>query len=330
MKLRTIGFISTLVFGLLAEPLPVEAQKAGMVHRIGYLSVRRPAREKSYLPAFQQGLRDLGYLEGKNIVIEYRWAERKGRERLSALAAELLHHKVELIVTGGAGAAREIQRLSKAIPIVMAEATAPVARGLVQSLARPGGNTTGLSFMPPDLFGKWLELLKEIVPNLYGVAVLWNPNTTTSRLGWNSIQLPARQLGIQLHSMEVRSPDDLEKAFEDAARAGAGALVRMPGSRIGADRSRLAELAVKSRLPAIYPSARHVRAGGLMSYGANMAHLYRRSSTFVDKILEGAKPADLPVEQPTKFDLVINLKRAKQLGITIPPSVLYQATKVIK
>ncbi|MFQ5853739.1 MAG: ABC transporter substrate-binding protein, partial [Candidatus Binatia bacterium] len=286
---------------LLALSLPARAQQPGKIHRIGYLSVRWPDTEKSYLPAFQQGLGDLGYLEGKNIVIEYRWAERRGRERQSALAAELLRHKVELIVTGGAGAAREVQRLSETIPIVMAEATAPVARGLVQSLARPGGNTTGLSMMPPELFAKWLELLKEIVPNLYVVAVLWNPNTTTSRLGWNSIQLPARQLGIQLHSMEVRIPDDLEKAFEDAARAGAAALVRVPGSRIGANRSRLADLAVKSRLPAIYSSAGHVRAGGLMSYGASMAHLYRRAATYVDKILKGAKPADLPVEQPTKY-----------------------------
>ncbi len=330
MRLRPVTLVVTFALGLLAASLPAEAQQAGQVYRLGYLSVRGPEPEKRLLLAFQQGLGDLGYLEGRNIVIEYRWAERKGRERLSALAAELLRHKVELIVIGGAGAAREVQRLSKTIPIVMAQVTAPVARGLVQSLARPGGNTTGLSMMPPELFGKWLELLKEIVPNLYVVAVLWNPNTTTSRLGWNSIQLPARQLGIQLHSMEVRSPDDLEKAIEDAARAGAGALVRLPGSRIGADRSRLTDLAVKSRLPAMYSSARHVRAGGLMSYGASMAHLYRRSATYVDKILKGAKPADLPVEQPRKFNLVINLKTAKQLGITIPPEVLYQATKVIK
>ena len=205
MKLRTIGLISTLVLGLLATSLPVEAQRAGKVYRIGYLSVQGPAREKNRLAAFRQGLQELGYVEGKNIVIEYRWAERR-RDHLPALAAELLRHKVELVVTGGGGAAREVRRLSKTIPIVMAEATAPVARGLVQSLARPGGYTTGLSLMPPELFGKWLELLKEVVPNLSAVAVLWSPKSTTSRLGWNAIQLPARQLGVQLHSIGGAEP----------------------------------------------------------------------------------------------------------------------------
>ncbi len=327
MKLRTIGIIGILVLGLLAVSLPAEAQQAGKVHRIGYLSVRRPDTEKSYLPAFQQGLRELGYVEGKNIVIEYRWAERRGKKRQSDLAAELLRHNVELVVTGGGGAAREVRRLSKTIPIVMAEATAPVARGLVQSLARPGGNTTGLSLMPPELFGKWLELLKEVVPNLSTVAVLWSPKSTTSRLGWNAIQLPARQLGVQLHSIEVRSPnDDVVKVFQEAERARAGALVSMPGVY----KKLLVDLEAKSHLPAIYISSRFVDAGGLMSYGPNWADVYHRAATYVDKILKGAKPADLPVEQPRKYDLVINLKTAKQLGLTIPPEVLIQATKVIK
>jgi len=248
-------------------------------------------------------------------------------ERQSDLAAELLRHEVELVVTGGGGAAGAVQRLSKTIPIVMAEATAPVARGLVQSLAQPGGNTTGLSLMSPELFGKWLELLKEVVPNLSAVAVLWSPKSTTSRLGWNAIQLPARQLGVQLHSIEVRSPnDDVVKAFQEAEGARAGALVSMPGVY----KKLLVGLEAKSHLPAIYISSRFVDAGGLMSYGPNFADLYRRAAYYVDKILKGAKPADLPVEQPTKFDFVINLMTAKQIGITIPPTVIYQATKVIK
>ena len=183
MRLRTIGLISTLALGLLAAPLPAEAQQAGKVYRIGYLSVRGPEREKGYLPAFQEGLQDLGYFEGKNIAIEYRWAAGR-RERLPTLAAELLRLNVELIVTGGGAAARSVQRASKTIPIVMAEATSPVARGLVQSLARPGGNTTGLSLRPPEIFGKLLELLTETVPNLSRVAVLWNPKGPASRLGW--------------------------------------------------------------------------------------------------------------------------------------------------
>ncbi len=329
MKLRTIGLISTLTLGLLAGPLPAEAQKAGEIHRIGYLSVRGPEREKRYLPAFQQGLRDLGYFEGKNIAIEYRWAAGK-RERLPALVAELFRHNVELVVTGGGAAIRAVQRASKTIPIVMAEATAPVARGLVQSLARPGGNTTGLSRRSPEEFGKLLELLKETVPNLSRVAVLWSPKGPASRFGWNAIQLPARQLGLQLHSMEVRSPNDFDKAFEDATRARADALVIMPGSRIGVKRERLADLVAKSRLPAISSSTGFPRAGGLMSYGTNMADLYRRAATYVDKILKGAKPADLPVELPTNYKLMINLKTAKALGLTIPPQFLARADKVIK
>ena len=332
MKFRTIGLISILVFGLLAGPLPVDAQQAGKVYRIGYLSVRGPEREKGYLPAFQQGLRDLGYFEGKNIAIEYRWAEGK-RERLPALAAELLGLKVELIVTGGGAAARAAQGASKTIPIVMAEATAPVARGLVQSLARPGGNITGLSRRSPEFFGKLLELLKETVPNLSRVAVLWSPKSAATKLGWNSIQLPARQLGLQLHSMEVRSPNDLDKAFQDANRARAGALVVMPGlnTGIGTSWKRIADLAAKSRLPAISTSRRFLRAGGLITYNTTrMADQYFRAATYVDKILKGAKPADLPVELPTNYRLRINLKTAKQLGITIPPEVLFRAYRVIK
>ncbi len=328
MKLRTFGLISTLVLGLFAGPLLAKAQQAGRVYRIGYLSSRSSDREKGYLPAFQEGLRELGYVEGKNIVIDYRWVHGK-RERLPALAKELIHHKVELIVTGGGAAARAAQRASKTIPIVMAEATSPVAMGLVQSLARPGGNITGLSLRPPEVFGKMLELLKETVPNLSRVAVLWNPKGPASKLGWNAIQSPARKLGVHLHSMEVRSPDDLDKAFQAATKANADGLVNTPGAVRGS-RKRIFDLAAKSRLPAIYTSASWARHGGLMGYGASLAHLYRRAATYVDKILKGAKPADLPVEQPTKYTLVINLKTAKALGLTIPPAMLMRAHEVIK
>jgi len=273
----------------------------------------------------------LGYFEGKNIVIEYRWAAAK-RERLPALAAELLGHKVELIVTGGGAAARAAQGASKTIPIVMAEATAPVARGLVQSLARPGGNTTGLSRRSPEFFGKILELLKQTVPNLSDVAVLWSPKGPAMKLGWNAIQSPARQLGLQLHSMEVRSPNDLDKAFQEVNRAHAGALVVMPGLAVWIRTSwkRIADLAVKSRLPAISTSTKFLNAGGLITYNTSMKDLYRRAATYVDKILKGAKPADLPVELPTNYKLRINLKTAKQLGLTIPPEILIRADKVIK
>ncbi len=326
MKFRTIGLISTLALGLLAAPLPTEAQQSGKIHRIGLLTRHSSSDHPYWYQAFRQGLRDLGWVEGKNIIIEYRWAAGR-RERFPALAEELLRLKVELVVTVGGAPARAVQRLSKTIPIVMAEATAPVARGLVQSLARPGGNTTGLSARPPELFGKQLELLKETVPNLSRVAVLWSPKGPASRLGWKTIQLLARQLGIQLHSMEVRSPKDFDKAFDDAIRARTGALAITP---FGWNRKRIADLAAESRLPAIDGLLEFVDAGGLMSYGTNFADLFRRAATFVDKILKGAKPADLPVEQPRKFDFAINLKTGKQLGITIPPEVLYQATKVIK
>ncbi len=321
-------FCFALCAMLLALSVPVEAQQAEKVYRIGYLSVRSREREKNYLPAFQEGLKELGYVEGKNIVIDYRWVHRK-RERLPAMATELIRRKVELIVTGGGAAARAAQQVSKTIPIVMAEATSPVARGLVQSLARPGGNITGLSLRPPEVFGKMLELLKETVPNLSHVAVLWNPKGPASTLGWNAIQSPARRMGVQLHSMEVRSPDDLDKAFQAATRADADGLITTPGAVRGS-RKRIINLAAKSRLPAIYTSSSWADRGGLMGYGASMTHLYRRAATYVDKILKGAKPANLPVEQPMKFRLVVNLKTAKLLGLTIPPSILYRADKVIK
>jgi putative ABC transport system substrate-binding protein len=279
--------------------------------------------------AFRLGLRDLGWVEGKNISIEYRYAEGR-RDRLPDLAADLVRLKVEVIVTSSGPAALAAQKATRAIPIVMASGGDPVALGLGESLARPGGNITGLSQMSPELSGKRLELLKEMVPKLSRVAVLWNPQGLSSPLGWKEIQLPARQLGIQLHSLEVRSPDDFNQAFEAASKARAGALFVMPDPVMVTNLKRIAGLAVKSRLPSIFHVSEFADAGGLATYGPDRVDMFRRAATFVDKILKGAKPADLPVEQPTRFELVINLKTAKTLGITIPQSIMLQATRVIE
>ncbi|MBI2553901.1 MAG: ABC transporter substrate-binding protein, partial [Candidatus Rokubacteria bacterium] len=219
---------------------------------------------------------------------------------------------------------------TRTIPIVMVIPGDPVGTGLVESLARPGGNSTGLSQIAPELAGKRLELLKEIVPKLSRVAVLWNPQGTTSPLSWKEIQLPARELGVQLHSLEVRSPNDFDKAFEDATRARAGALAIMPNPVFAGNLKRIADLAAKHRLPSIFQLREFADAGGLVAYGPDRSDMFRRAATFVDKILKGAKPADLPVEQPTRFELVINLKTAKALGLTIPPSVLIRADEVIQ
>ncbi len=331
MRLRTIGLFSILVFGLLAEPLPAEAQQTEKIRRIGFLSVFSQSHSGSirWHQAFRQGLRDLGWVAGKNISIAYRWMERR-RERLPALADELLGLKVEIIVVHGGHSARILQRKSKTIPIVMAEASDAVGRGIVQSLARPGGNITGLTSITPVLAAKRLELLKETLPGLARVAVLWTPKSPASQYAWKVIQRPAQRLGLQLHSTELRSSKDLGKAFDDAVRAGAGALIITSGITPHFGRKWIKGLSVKSRLPAIFTNASIVKAGGLMSYNRAAEDLYRRAATYVDKILKGDKPPDRPVEQPKKFHLVINLKTAKQLGITIPPSILYRADKVIK
>jgi putative ABC transport system substrate-binding protein len=279
--------------------------------------------------AFRLGLRDLGWVEGKNISIEYRYAE--GRSvRLPDLAADLVRLKVDIIVASATTAALAAQKATRAIPIVVAAGGDPVASGLGESLARPGGNVTGLSTMAQELGGKRLELLKEIVPKLSRVAVLWNPQSTASQLGWKEIQLPARQLGIQLHSLEVRSPNDFDKAFEDATRARAGALFLTGEPVINTNLKRIADVAAKSRLPSISHRSEFADAGGLVTYGPDRADMHRRAATYVDKILKGAKPADLPVEQPTRFELVVNLKTAKALGITIPQFVLFRADRVIE
>jgi putative ABC transport system substrate-binding protein len=315
--------------GALAWGGAVRAQAPAKVRRIGLLSPISPSDTALWHQAFRLGLRDLGWVEGKNISIEYRYAEGR-HDRLPDLAADLVRLKVDIIVATVTSDALAAQKATTAIPIVVAGGGDPVAFGLVESLARPGGNVTGLSQMSLELAGKRLELLKELVPKLSRVAVLWNPQGATSTLNWKEIQLPARQLGVQLHSLEVRSSNEFDKAFEDATRARAGAIFIMPDPVNAANLKRIAGLAATSRLPSIFHLTEFADAGGLAAYGPDRADMFRRAATFVDKILKGAKPADLPIEQPTKFELVVNLKTAKAIGITIPQSVLFRADRVIE
>jgi putative ABC transport system substrate-binding protein len=304
-------------------------QAHAKVRRIGLLSAYSPSDAAPWHQAFRLGLRDLGWVEGKNISIEYRYAEGKS-DRLPDLAADLVRLKVDIIVTGFTTDTLVAKNATRAIPIVTAAAGDPVASGLVDSLARPGGNITGLSQMVPQLAAKRLELLKETIPKLSRVAVLWNPQAVVSALNWKEIQLPARQLGVQLHSLEVRSPNDFDKAFEDATRARAGALFVMTDQVFTANMKRIADFAAKNRLPSMYVGSEFVDAGGLMAYGPDRADMFRRAAAFVDKILKGAKPGDLPIDQATKFELVVNLKTAKALGLTLPQPFLMRADRVIE
>ena len=318
--------IITLIFAVLPLILS-EAQPAAKVPRVGVLLLG--SRGEPGLQAFLQGLHDLGYIEGKNILIEYRFA--KGSpDRVSNLAADLVAKKVDLIVTVGTAQARAIQRITTTIPIVLAVSGDPVRTGLVASLARPGGNITGLSMISPDLAGKRVELLKEAAPKIARVGVLWDALVPDNTLDFETTQLAARALGLKLQSLEVRSPEDLEGAFSTTAKQRLDALVVIGGGVINSHQKRILAFEVRNRLPAIYETLRSAEAGGLMAYGVNFTDLFRRAATYVDKILKGRKPADLPVEQPTKFEFVINLKTAKQIGLTIPPNVLARADKVIR
>jgi len=329
VKTRRAILLAAAAWPALAWAGAVRAQAPANVRRIGLLTVFSPSDAALWHQAFRLGLRDLGWIEGKNISIEYRYAEGRS-DRLPDLAADLVRLKVDIIVTGFTSDALVAQKATRAIPIVVAAAGDLGATGLVESLARPGGNITGLSAMISELVGKRLELLKEIVPKLSRVAVLWNPQGAASVLSWKEIQLPARQLGVQIHSVEVRSPNDFDQAFEAATRARADAFFIMPDPVITTNLKRIADLAAKSRLPSIFHISELADAGGLVTYGPDRADLYRRAATFVDKILKGAKPGDLPINRATKFELVINLKTAKALGITIPQSVLFRADRVIE
>ena len=314
---------------LFALCVSVRAQQPTKVPRIGYLSPNSPSTNPARIEAFRKGLRDLGYIEGKNILIEYRNAEGK-LDRLLELAAELVRLKVDIIVTSSPAPTRAAKEATVTIPIIFAQDGDPVASGFVASLARPGGNITGLSTLAPELSGKRLELLKEVVPKLSRVAVLGTSTSPSTAPTLKETELAAGAFKIQLQYLDVLDAKDIETAFRAAGKGRADAVLVLAGPVIFFQRTQIAKLAVKSRLPAIYPQTEFTEAGGLMYYGANTPDMYRRAATYVDKILKGAKPGDLPVEQPTKFELIINLKTAKQIGLTIPPNVLARADRVIR
>ena len=315
--------------GALAAPLASFAQQQPRIPRIGILTPEPITARTDLFEAFRQGLRELGYVEGQNIAIEWRSAE--GRlDRFPVLAAELVSLKVDVIFTLTTPGVRAAKQATATIPIIMVLAADPVATGLVTSLARPGGNVTGLTTEHPELSGKRLELLKETAPKVSRVALLWNPALPNVTMRFVDIQAEARALGITLQSMEVRSPDELVSAFEAATKERSGALIVLQYSFAYVHRKRITDFAAKHRLPVMYPESESVEAGGLISYGPKQTDLYRRIAIYVDKILKGANPATLPVEQPTKFELVINMKTAKALGIKIPNSILVRATKVIE
>ena len=335
MRLSSVGGIVAFTLGMLWLPLATNAQRAQTVPRIGWLEFRSPSDAGGFpgaLEIFRQGLRERGYVEGQSIAIEYRFAE--GRlERLPALAAELVRLKVEVIVTWGPGisAAKDA---TTTIPIVMASTLDAVRWGLVASLARPGGNVTGLTGISFDLIGKRLELLKEALPNISRLALLRYVESQTApgagALLVKEAEETAQALGMSLHILEVRDPDDLESAFAAMARERADALYGVESALLHTQRIRIIALATQHRLPTMFWRRTFVDAGSLMSYGPSQPDMWRRAATYVDKLLKGAKPADLPVEQPTKFELVINLKTAKALGLTIPPTLLFQADEVIR
>jgi putative tryptophan/tyrosine transport system substrate-binding protein len=321
-----VGFLAILVLFLGCVEV-AQAQQAGRISRIGVLRGGSPP--DPFLEALRQGLRDLGYVEGKNVLIEYRYAEGKS-DRLPNLAAELVRIKCDVIVTADTPPIRAVKNATREIPIVMAVVADPVAAGLVASLARPGANITGLSNLAPELDGKRLELLKEALPIVTRVAWVWDPGNPALVIRLKGMQAAAQALGLKLQALEVRNPAELESAFEAAIRERAGALL-VPAVMASSYQRQIVDFAEKRRLPLIHDTREFVeQAGGLMSYGPDFSDLWRRAATYVDKILKGAKPADLPVEQPKKFELVINLKTAKQLGLTISPNVLARADTVIK
>ena len=324
------GWSSILVVSvLLAVGVIADAQQPAKILRIGYLSSDSPSTIAVRIEAFRQGLRDLGNVEGKNIVIVWRFAQGKA-DRLHGLATELVRLKVDVIVTSGPAATRAAKEATVTIPIVTAQDPDPVGDGLVASLARPGGNITGLSTLAPEISGKRLELAKDIVPTLSRVAVLASSTTPGNPQALKETELAARALGVQLHFLEVLTSKAIETAFRAASKEGADAVLVLQSPVFVNERRQLAELAVKFRLPVIYDRREFVDDGGLICYGTNFTDLSHRAATYVDRILKGAKPADLPVEQPTKFELVINLKAARRIGLTIPQNVLARADRVIK
>jgi putative ABC transport system substrate-binding protein len=328
MKKAAVPTILVAVI-LLAVWESAEAQQPAKVPRIGFLIASSPSAIAPRMDAFREGLRELGYVEGKNIVIEPRYANGKS-DHLPALAAELVGLKVDVIVSSGPTATRPAKGATSTIPIVMTFDDDPVGSGFVASLARPGGNITGLSTLSPELSGKQLELLKEIVPKLSRVTVIGTSARQGTAQALKEMELAAGALKVKLQFLDVQNPKDIELAFRAASKGRADALLVLQSPVFNSHRAEIAELAIKHRLPATYPRREFVEDGGLMSYGVNFLDLDRRAAAYVDKILKGTKPADLPVEQPKKFDFIINLKAAKQIGLTIPPNVLARADKVIK
>jgi putative ABC transport system substrate-binding protein len=327
-NMKTKITVLTLCAMLLALCASAEAQQPAKVPRIGYLGGVSLSANTARHEAFRQGLRELHYVEGENIVIDWRSAD--GRlERLPALAAEMVRLKLDVIVTSGGSATRAVKEATHTIPIVMTNDPDPVGDGIIASLARPGGNITGLSALAPELNGKRLEVLREVVPKLSRLAVL---RVSTSLAGgqMRELELAAKAFGVTLQYLDVLDSKNIETIFRTAIKARADGVLVLSGGIISAQRTHIADLAIKNRLPAIYHEPRYVEAGGLMSYGVSLLNLDRRAATYVDKILKGRKPADLPVEQPIKFELIINLKAAKQIGLTIPPNVLARADKVIR
>jgi ABC-type uncharacterized transport system substrate-binding protein len=319
----------TLCAMFLALSFPAEAQQPKKVPRIALLFSVSAAAAADRIEAFRQGLRELGYVEGRNILLEYRYAESK-LDRLPGLAAELVRLKVDVIVTSNQEPTRSAKAATVTIPIVMARDTDPIGNGFVASLARPGGNITGLSSMAPEISGKHVELLKEIVPRLSRLAVLGTSNTPGNAQLIRDIETAAGAFGVTPQYLDVLTVKDIEPSFRAASKRRADAILVLGSGVYASHRTQIVELAVQSRLPVMYERALEVEAGGLTFYGVSSTDLYRRAATYVDKILKGAKPADLPVEQPTKFEFIINLKAAKQIGLTIPPNVLARADRVIR
>ncbi len=320
-------FVGSLTGGLLAAPLAA-AQQAGKVWRIGYLGVGTASAYANRIEALRAGLRDLGYVEGKNVVIEYRWAERA--EQLPKLAAELVRMNVDVIFATSSTEVEGARQATKTIPIVFATHADPVSLGHIASLPRPGGNITGLTLLLTDLVAKQLQILKEVVPHATRLGVLLTLTAPSHRPALQAVKAAGEKLGVQVHMVSVQTADDLDGAFATMARERVGGLLVVASPLTRLQRTRLAELALKHRLPGMFGTKENVEAGGLMSYAADFLDLTRRAATYIDKIIKGAKPADLPVEQPTKFEFVINLKTAKSLGLTIPPALLRRADELIQ
>ena len=322
-------FVWLLATVLLSTAPRLEAQQPTKIPRIAFLGTASASVVADRVDAFRKGLRKLGYLEGENILIEYRFGEGKSDE-VASLATELARSKVDVIITAGPAATRSAKEATVTIPIVMGNEGDPVGSGFVSSLARPGGNITGLSALSPEISGKQLEILKEIVPKLSRVVTLGNSTTPGNTQALKEIELAAKALGVQAQYLEVRVPKDIEIAFGSASKRRADAVLALQNPVLTFARKQVVMLALKNRMPAAYHSIEFVEDGGLMTYSVSITDLFRRAAAYVDKILKGAKPADLPVEQPTKFEFIINLKTAKQIGLTIPPNVLARADKVIR